>query len=426
MKHLSIALVAMASLSLMTTVRAADDVSSAQILERLQGLTHRLDRMEQENVALRAEIAQLKAHAAEPAKEATVAKVADKPVAKAADWPDRIQIKGDVRYRAIQSDDERVAAKRDEHVLRARLSVEAKVNDSISAVVGIATSQGGNPRGANLQLDGEFSRKPLYLDLGYVDWTIAPGLHAIGGKMKMPFARPGQSLFWDNDINPEGIAFTYANGSLFGSAYGFWVEENVQYAATASAVNDTTDTRMYGLQVGNRFKFGGSELMIAAMYYDLAAGQGRRPFFSGSNGNSVAGPNGVLAEDFEVIEAQAEFNTKLGDLPLQVWADFAHNAAAELSDALGIGALLGKASAPGTWEAGLGYQFIDKDALFAQHIDSDFAGGVSDSQGWMLRAGFAPLKNWSLNATYYPTEANVDAGSEYDFARLLLDFNVKF
>jgi hypothetical protein len=74
----------------------------------------------------------------------------------------------------------------------------------------------------------------------------------------------------------------------------------------------------------------------------------------------------------------------------------------------------------------LGYQFIDKDALFAQHIDSDFAGGVSDSQGWMLRAGFAPLKNWNLNATYYPTEANVDVGSEYDFARLLLDFNVKF
>jgi cell division protein FtsB len=315
MKHLPIALVAVASLILMTTVRAADDASSAQILQRLQALTQRLDRVEQENVALRAEIAHLKARAAEPAKEATVAKVADQPAAQAADRPDRIQIKGDVRYRVQQSDDERVA-ERDEHLLRARLSVEAKVNDSISAVVGIATSQGGNPRGANVQLDGEFSRKPMYLDLGYVDWTIARGLHAIGGKMKMPFARPGQSLFWDNDINPEGIAFTYANGSLFGSAYGFWVEENVQYAATASAVNDTTDTRMYGLQVGNRFKIGGSELMIAAMYYDLAAGQGRRPFFSGANGNSVAGPNGVLAEDFEVFAAQAEFNTRLGDLPL--------------------------------------------------------------------------------------------------------------
>jgi hypothetical protein len=51
-----------------------------------------------------------------------VAKVADQPAAKVADRPDRIQIKGDVRHRVQQSDDER-----DEHLLRARLSVEAKV-----------------------------------------------------------------------------------------------------------------------------------------------------------------------------------------------------------------------------------------------------------------------------------------------------------
>lgn len=426
MRQLSFAAVLCAALA--APAGAAAD--SAQILERLQELTQRLERLERENVELRAQLEQLKPRQPAADKEAAVAKAAGTPAQQAAPqsagWPDRIQIKGDVRYRAQYSDDQRVAARRDEHLLRARVNVEAKVNDSMTAVVGIATSQAGNPRGANVQLDGEFSRKPLYLDLAYFDWTPARGLHALGGKMKMPFVRPGQSLFWDNDINPEGLAFTYAHGSLFGSAYGFWVEENVQYATAASAVDDTTDTKLYGVQVGNRFQFGSHELVLAAMYYDLAAGQGRRPFFNGSNGNSVVGPDGVLADDFEVLQAMAEFNSRLGILPLQVWADYAHNRAADLNDALGVGALLGKASTPGAWELGLGYQFIDKDALFAQHIESDFAGGVSDSEGWMLRAGYAPLKNWSLNALYYPASANVDVGSKYDYNRLQLDFNVKF
>ena len=76
----------------------------------------------------------------------------------------------------------------------------------IVAGIGIATTEAANPRGANARLDNEFSRKRLFLDLGYIDCTFAPGAHAILGKMKMPIVRPGQSLYRDNDINPEGLA----------------------------------------------------------------------------------------------------------------------------------------------------------------------------------------------------------------------------
>lgn len=408
-----------------STTQAASEDDLVQIREQLQALMQRVDRLERENIDLKAQNAQFAAPVKQDAAVKQEAGSAKRPDNRA-EWVDRVQVKGDVRYRVQQSDDERVAAQRDEHVLRARLNVEAKVTDSMTATIGIATSQGGNPRGANVQLDGEFSRKPLYLDLGYFDWTIARGLHAIGGKMKMPYVRPGQSLFRDNDINPEGIAFTYANGSLFGSAYGFWVEENVQYAAVASAANDTTDAKLFGMQVGNRFKLGAGELVVAASYADLVAGEGRRPFFSGSNGNTVRDVSGVLAFDFDVVEGLVEFNTQVGKLPLQLWLDYAHNGESELNKAMAAGAMLGKAANPGSWEAGLAYQLIEKDALFAQQIDSDFAGGVSDSAGWILRTGYAPLKNWSVNATYLVAKANVDVGTQYDFKRLLLDFNAKF
>ncbi len=97
-------------------------------------------------------------------------------------------------------------------ICSARASVwKPRSTTASSPAIGVATSSApGNPRGANTQLDGEFSRKSLYLDLAYFDWTFADNAHFIAGKMKMPFVRPGQSLFWDNDINPEGIALTYS------------------------------------------------------------------------------------------------------------------------------------------------------------------------------------------------------------------------
>jgi hypothetical protein len=405
-------------------VHGASSDEIAQIREQLQGLMQRVNRLEQENETLKAQNRSLQDAIVEsraPAAEAT----APAPAAKADDWFDRVAVKGDLRYRHQQTDDARASAQRDEHLLRARVNVEAQVTDSIVAGVGLSTSDAGNPRGANVRLDGEFSRKPLFLDLGYVDWSFADGAHAILGKMKTPFARPGQSLYWDNDVNPEGIALTYGRGPWFATAYGFWVEENVQYTSAPSA-DDTTDTKMYGVQLGGHFDLGGAQTTFAAMYYDLAAAQGRRPFYNGSsNGNSLD-PTGGLLFDFQVVELMAEYNARLADLPLQLWVDVARNLDAELDTAVGAGVLLGKAASPRTWEAGVAYQILEKDALFAQHIDSDFAGGVSDSEGMILRAAYAPLKNWVLNATLFLTQGNVDVGNPYDYDRLLLDFNVKF
>lgn len=408
--------------------QAASDNELAQIRSQLQSLIERVDRLEAENNTLKTENDQLKVQSEQVTKQvAEVSKQTPPAAVKAADWPNRIVVKGDVRYRHQQTDDETASAEREEDLLRARLSLEGKVNDAMVAGIGVTTSSSpGNPRGANQQLDGEFSRKPLYLDLAYFDWTFAKNAHLIGGKMKMPFFRPGQSLFWDNDINPEGLAVTYSRGTLFGSAWGYWIEENVQ-TGTAATTATSTDTKMFGLQVGNRFDFGSTgTLVVAGSYYDLAAAEGRRPFYNGSpNGNSLTSTGG-LAYDFQVIDLMAEFNTKVGELPLMVWVDAAQNRDAEYDTAYSFGAVVGKASNPGGWETGFGYQLIEKDALFAQHIDSDFGGGLSDSGGWVLRAGYAPLKNWVLNATYFLNQNNQDVGAEYDFKRLMLDFNAKF
>ena len=79
---------------------------------------------------------------------------------------------------------------------------------------------------------------------------------------------------------------------------------------------------------------------------------------------------------------------------------------------------------------------MDKDALFAQMIDSDFANGNTDGEGWGFRAGYAPVKNIVLNATYYINNLNKDVapvsgptyeiGKDLNYDRLQLDVNYKF
>ena len=191
---------------------------------------------------------------------------------------------------------------------------------------------------------------------------------------------------------------------------------------------------MAGVQIGTRLPVGASTLVLAAHYYDLSAAQGRSPFFNNNaNGNSTIGTTTpVLAYDYQVVNLTAEFNAMLGTLPLLVWADVAQNQdAADLDTAWGAGVLVGKASNARTWEFGTTYHVVEKDAVFAQLIDSDFGGGTSDSEGWMLRVGYAPVRNWTLNGTYFLNQRNIDVANasgatDVDYDRLQVDFNVKF
>jgi hypothetical protein len=271
------------------------------------------------------------------------------------------------------------------------------------------------------------------------------------GKMKYPFWRPGQSMFYDGDVNPEGLAVMLDRGMFFGSLYCFALWEN----GPTNPAQVTEDTFMYGLQGGLKFSLLGGETRAALHYYDVAGAQNFNPFALGSaNGNTtVTGPvNGtntqVLLYDYNVLMASAEMGFPVGKLPLSLWVDYAQNTDGDVEDetAYAVGAILGKASNPKTWEVGVSYQDIGKDALFAQFIDSDFGDGISDAEGWVLKGGYAPVRNFTINGTYLintnnrcgpPTSATdpvptnrrcLAGGSEYelDYNRLQVDFNYKF
>jgi Tfp pilus assembly protein PilE len=441
----------------MSAYAASSPGELTQIREQLEALMQRVDKLEQENTTLKAENETLKStdeklqaqddylkSEARGLRKEAAQQAVEVGKVKGADWAGKVAITGDMRYRYEMIGDDTLssgvqAADRYRDRVRARLNAIVKATDTITVGIGMTTTEGGDPRSGNQSLTNAFSRKSLDLDTAYFDWKFASWGSLIGGKMKQPFVKPGQSLFWDNDINPEGLAVGFQSGMFFGTAYNYWINEQ-----SGAQTTRTADTMLHGLQIGARVPIGSNSLMLAAHYYDLSAAVGRSPFFNGgsnannANGNTVidldptAATNAVLVYDYEVINLSAEFNAMLGQLPFQVWADAAQNQdPSDLDTAWSAGVLFGKASNYRTWELGAGYYVIEKDALFAQLIDSDFAGGVSDTEGWVLRAGYTPVRNWTLNATYFLNKRNVDVPtssgqSEIDYDRLQVDFNVKF
>jgi hypothetical protein len=437
----------------MNSVEAANAALKSQNAE-LQALA---DRREAEMDYLKQQTKDLRAEGANAAND--IAKV------KGADWATKIKFKGDLRVRDENITQERVvpidastadiddAADRNRARIRARFGFDATVTDNVKATVQIATGSDADPRSTNQTLTNDASKKSIWLDQAYIDWKMPffAGSDLYLGKMKYPFWRPGQSLFYDGDVNPEGIALAFDRGMLFGSVYGFMMWEN----GPTNPAQFTEDTSMVGAQLGLKFAMLGGETRLAVHYYDLMGADGFNPFALGSaNGNTtITGlVNGtavqVLAYDYNVLMGSAEVGMSLGSLPFSLWADVAENGASAVDDgsAYAVGAVLGKASNPRSWEIGLSYQKIGKDALFAQWIDSDFADGVADADGYVLKIGYAPTRNLTLNGTYFlntrnicgpitsptdPTPTNrqcLPGGAEYelDYDRLQLDVNYKF
>lgn len=426
--------------------RAEMDALQAQ----MQQLAERLNRLESANTELQAENAELKAGAERRAAEVDYLKAQTRELreegavasgeiskVKGSDWASKVKARGDLRYRHESIMQERLvgttatvddAADRHRQRIRARLGFDATVTDNVKATLLLATG-GDDPRSSNQTLGGASARKSIGLDMAYTDWRFMQGGNLVLGKQPNPVFRPGQSMFYDGDVNPEGLAIKLERGMLFGTAYGWWVTE--QFNADPAA--DNTDARIYGLQAGLKFPAFGGDHVLAANYYECASCQGHSPLYANNaNGNTTyrvgTSTTNLLTYGYDVLEVGAQSAFTIANRPLTLWANYAQNLADDVQydTAVAYGATYGRASNAKTWEFGAAYQSIDKDALFAQWIDSDFADGRTDADGWVFKAGYAPVRNVTFNATYFLNTMNKDVGTELDYDRLQLDVNYKF
>lgn len=338
-------------------------------------------------------------------------------------WAERLSFKGDFRPRYDYIDqDESITTPAvddfDRFRFRVRFGVTATVNDEVDVVFQLATG-GDNPVSTNQTFGDGFSTKEIGVNLAYASWHPADGITVNMGKMNNPVHRAGgHHLVWDSDLNPEGIAAIYESGDFFGSLGAF----NAESRSTAD------DSLLFTLQGGYRFTISETSSVTAGLgYFDYTNTQGNEPFWIGVPfGNSVDA-NGNLVNDYNEIQVFLEFETKVGGLPLGLFADFVRNTEADQFDTgFAVGARFGKASEPGDWEASIAYQDLEADAVLALFTDSDSGGGGTDATGFTLKGRYALQKNWAVAGALFINEVQENIGSPADFRRLQLDLEFKF
>ncbi len=381
-------------------------------------------------------------------------------------WLARWQWKGDLRVRNDTIQQEFNPADRNRGRFRLRAGAMVRVNDNTRVEVQFATGEGGDARSSNQTFTDANSRKALDLDLAYVEWSPTDTLKVTAGKMRYPWVRT-QSYFFDNDVNPEGLAAAWQQGAtgFFGSVFYVGLSERSSFA----------DSSMVGAQAGWRAAASdGSRKLLALSYYDHGAVQGYNPFQGASAGAAGLGAYGnttttsaavcrravyssagvvspCLANDYDIVELLGEYQFNVGSQPLTLYANLARNLKADfgvtsstpssnvpagLDTAYSFGFNYGRANAnlPGSWEVGYLYQKVEKDALFAQWIDSDFAAGNTDGGGSAFRGAYQLSRNWRFNVTYMSNETNLDvpaaitvppgsSGKGRGYDRLQVDLN---
>ena len=332
-------------------------------------------------------------------------------------WTDRISFKGDVRlrYEAIDEDGEE---ERNRMRFRTRFGLNAKVTDDVKFVFQLATG-GDNPVSTNQTFDDGFSTKDIGVDLAYVDWTVRDGLNIYAGKMKNPLYRAGSvPLIWDGDLNPEGFAARFTSGGFFGTVGGFSAEER----------SSSDDSLLFAVQAGYTFAVGeNASLTAGAGYFAYTDTVGNEPFYDGSaNGNTVD-INGNYVYDYENTEIFAQFDTKVGDWPLKIYAHAVQNNEVSSEDTgFAVGAKMGSAKSDGDMEFSWTFQDIEADAVIGTFNDSDFGGGGTDSDGHLLKAKYAVSKKIFVGGTLFLNNVDRFQGTEHDYSRLQLDVEFKF
>ena len=225
-------------------------------------------------------------------------------------WIQNIKLSGDFRLRYQYDHAKKLTPKstqtNDESRgrIRARVGIDAKVNDKITVGVGLATGSTDTTskdaaRSGNQTLGGGFAKKAIDLDYAYVQYTPISWASVIANRMKNPLWEPSD-LIWDTNIRPEGGLVKLeknltANTQIFATLGALIVDESATMGA---------DPTMLVTQAGVKQSFGEKVTVKGALeYYETLNAKGKKlPGTTGTNTNV----GGNLTHDFSDLAPMVE------------------------------------------------------------------------------------------------------------------------
>lgn len=392
------------------------------------------------------------------------------------EWLDRLKWEGDIRLRyqgdlfsdrnvtpqdinfdGIPTDN--VSEDRHRERVRLRLGLNANVAGGIDAGVRITTGNTSDPVSTNQTLGNTGNKYSVVLDRAFLKLRPVDDLTLWGGRIPNPFF--STDLVWDDDLNFEGAAVSYAPGALdpqrefkpFVTAGVFPLQEIEQ-----STSNQAEDKWLYGAQLGlewvpstrARFKGGLS-------YYDYQNVTGIPSFATSfatapqfrQKGNTVfdidtgSGYLPGLASEFRLVNLNlvADF---ADFYPVHVMGsfDWVRNIGFDHGDILTRTGQDIEAETDGyqfkltighpnftyledhEWQAFIGYRYLERDAVLDAFTDSDFHLGGTNHKGFMIGGSYALYKNTWLSARWMSSDEI--SGLPLSIDVFQIDLNAKF
>jgi len=354
---------------------------------------------------------------------------------------------------------------RDRLRLRLRLGMKAKVTQGVSVGMRLATGNPNNPVSTNQTLGGYGGRYDISLDQMYLKFNSAIENYTLYlGRMPNPWL--STELVWDEDLNFDGIAFSYyfnRGDSLFDDERQFDPFFTVGAFPLQEVKLSSKDKWLYGAQAGfnftetnqNTFKVG-----FAYYYFDNITGVRNSPGSTLTNftappfvqqGNTmfdITNSTGVqdenlfaLAADYQELNLSLVYDmANMAPVHIIMTGDFVKNIGYDKSKVLantgvaqskktngfdlGINVGWPTILQKGNWNVGLNYRHLDRDAVVDAFTDSDFHLGGTDGKGYKLSLRYGIEKNTWL-------QLRVISANEIDDAPLgvltvLADINAKF
>lgn len=347
-------------------------------------------------------------------------------------WADSITVKGDLRYR-LENIDQEGADGRQRDRIRARLGATSKINDTTKGEIELSTGD-KDPVSGNKTIGDGFTKKDMGLNLAYIDWAPVEGVDVIGGKMRNPFICVSD-LIWDSDLTPEGVALngtrSLGSATVLGNAGYLWVQER--------ATKPEDDSKIYAGQVALKYDFSDEVYLLVggSLYsydnmegFDVLDWQSKNTAYGNSTTKgSVSGTttNKAYATGFNMAEGFAKLVMWVG-VPVEAYGQYVANQDADAYDTGYLyGVNVGRAKNVGTWECGWNYRELEKDATVGAFSDSDSWGGGTDGKGHRFFAKYQIAKNLQGGVTYFMDKKTIsDSAKTVDYDRIQIDVVAKF
>ena len=333
--------------------------------------------------------------------------------------------------------------------LRARLGINAKLSDTVSAGLRIATGNTSGPTSTNQTLGQGFNKYALVLDRGFVTLKPTPWFSLTGGRIANPYL--STDLVWADDLNFEGVALSLT--PRFSSDLGAFLTAGWFPLRTDNPLQ-TKSRDLTGVQGGLDWRFDGASTFKfgAAMYnYNGIEGQlessarfgppsasdygtqHEYPAGLRQRGNTLFIVNALLdpatpttywglASGFREFDVNGTLDIASFD-PVHVvlTGDYVKNTSfsrskiaqrtgSQVVDGRNYGylgrVLVGQPTIvrAGDWNVSLTYRWLGSDAVLDAFTNPDFGLGGTNNKGYVFGVNYGIEKNTWLSARWMASD----------------------